>query len=215
MSKFVAPLFEAMPYYMTAMGMQGARFLEGNDGTGAGGTPPAGTGTPPEGTGTPPEGTPAGGNPADGDGEGEGELGEAGKRALEAERNARKQADKDKAEVEATAATAATESAAEIATLTGTVAEREATISARDARISVLELALAHGVTEKDDLDLLASVTDADKRASLAQRLSGKALQSAPVPKSGTRDDDLNPSGGSLAAGREMFANSKTKKVGA
>lgn len=221
LSKRGIPFFEEKPYYMTAMGMLGARFVEGNDGTGGEGEKPSAEGKP-----TGDEGKPAeeGGKPtddegklaagkADGDGDGDEELGEGGKRALESERTARKQAEKDVAERDATI----TAKNAEIEELTKKATGSDATLAAKDAEISVLKLALETGLRNEDDLALLASVSDEAKRKALAERLSEKGPTSSPVNESGTSDDeDRNPSGGSVAAGREMFQKSKkTKKVGA
>ncbi|MGP5389870.1 hypothetical protein [Glutamicibacter arilaitensis] len=232
MSKPFKPIFEEKPYYMTAMGMMGARFFEGNDGSGNDGKPGGedsgdgsnneapGEGKP--GDGKPGDGKPADGKPADGEpagdeGKGEGELGEGGKRALEAERTARKKADSALAERDATiverdATIASKDTEIEELTKKATASE-----SAKDAEISVLKLALETGLRDKEDLALLASITDTEKREALAKRLATKAPGSSPVTPSGTSgDDDKNPSGGSVAAGREMFQKSKPKKkVGA
>lgn len=222
MSKPFKPIFEEKPYYMTAMGMMGARFLEGNDGSGNDGKPggeDSGDGSNNEAPneGKPGEGKPADGEPAGDEGKGEGELGEGGKRALEAERTARKKADSALAERDATiverdATIAAKDTEIEELTKKATASE-----SAKDAEISVLKLALETGLRDKEDLALLASITDTEKREALAKRLATKAPGSSPVTPSGTSsDDDKNPSGGSVAAGREMFQKTKPKKkVGA
>lgn len=207
---------------MSAMGMMGARFFEGNDGSGNDGKPggeDSGDGSKteapnegkPDGEGKPAgDGKPADGEPTGDEGNGESELGPAGKRALDTERTARKKAEQTLADRDATIAAKDTE----IEKLTK---DFKASESAKDAEISVLKLALETGLREKDDLALLASVSDAGQREALAKRLSAKAPASSPVTPSGTSDGDgPNPSGGSVAAGREMYQNTKTKKkVGA
>lgn len=76
--------FEPLPYYMTAMGMQGARFIEGNDGSGSGESSNNG------------DGEQGGDNQEGGEGgndQGE-QLKESGKKALESERKRANELDK-------------------------------------------------------------------------------------------------------------------------
>jgi len=193
MSKFVAPRFEPLPYYMSAMGMQGARFLEGD--TSGGVTDPAPVDPPADPAPTPPA-APA--PPAE-DPKPEpkdDELGDNGKKALESERNGRKQAEKDLAAERAVV----TAKDAEIMSLNTAVYERDQTIAAKDSEIAVLTLAVAHGLSDADDMDLLRSVTDDAKRASLAERLAKDSKHifrgsGLPGPSS---------TSGSLDAGREL-----------
>lgn len=209
MSKCHVPSFEQLPYYMSVMGMQGARFFEGNDGAGAGGTDPGKT---PEGTkpgedkGKQPEGEkPAEGKPGEDDFKSK-ESKDAVMADLFQEREDRK---KFQAEV-ATLTTQAETLSTTIATHESTISERDATIAARETEISVLNLALQHGISEKSDLELLREIPDASKRESLAARLARAAGRSAPVPQSGTGSgEDLK--GGSIAERRREIKARKNK----
>lgn len=192
------PTFEPMPYYMTAMGMQGARFLEGNDGSGAA--------TASDGAGNADDG-------AVGDGEGktpankpEGKEGAADEFKSPESKSAtladlaKERADRKQAQ-------------SENDTLTTSVAERDTTISAhvatiatRESEISVLKLALAEGITEESDLDLLREITDDAKRSNLAKRLANKG--DGVVHKSGTGNGS-STGGGSIAERRREIAARK------
>lgn len=67
---------------------------------------------------------------------------------------------------------------------------------------AVLRLANEHGITDKDDLALLGSVTDADARGRLAERLAAKGDES---PASGTPKPDLTQGGKGEPAPRESL----------
>ena len=202
------PTFEPMPYYMTAMGMQGARFLEGNDGSG---NADDGAGDADDGAGNADDG--AAGDGAAGDGEGktpankpEGKEGAADEFKSPESKSAtladlaKERADRKQAQ-------------SENDTLTTSVAERDTTISAhvatiatRESEISVLKLALAEGITEESDLDLLREITDDAKRRNLAKRLANKG--DGVVYKSGTGNGS-STGGGSIAERRREIAARK------
>lgn len=181
MSRFAMPIFEEKPYYMSVMGMQGARFLEGNDGSGEDGSGEGSNddapneGEPndegkPEGNEKPGEGEPDGdaNDKSDDDKSDDDFKSDESKKSLLADlRKARDDRNSLRTENEA---------------LTESVAERDATITAKDAElaakdslIEVLKLAASHHIEDESDIDLLASVTDADKRSNLAQRLATDA----------------------------------------
>ena len=210
MPKPVMPFFEPLPYYMSAMGMAGARFIEGNDGSGGegsgkpGGSNDATDGDAGAGADTGTEGGNEGDKPA-----GDDELGEGGKKALAAERtranNAEKQA-KDAIELAATKDT-------EIQSLTQQVTEKDTAIAGKDLEIAKLNALLDFPV-KKELRGLIQGTDEASFRAS-AELLFKNTSGTGVVHKSGTTGDDPNPSGGSIAAGREMYTANKPKKVGA
>lgn len=198
MPKTVAPFYEPVPDYMRKLLLMGARFVEGNTNEGGDG----GDGEQP----------PAGSNDdgADKDDAGKSKDDFKSKESKDAvladltkERADRKQAQADVAERDT-----------QIQTLTESVAEKDTAITERDTQlaekeseIAVLRLALTSGLHSQDDLDLLAAVTDEEKRKALADRL---AKQSGVVRKSGTGDDDSN-TGGSIAEYRRQIAERKQK----
>jgi hypothetical protein len=63
-------------------------------------------------------------------------------------------------------------------------------------------------VTGTDEASYLAS---AKKISDLYARAEGKAPKPDPVPGSGNRSGDNNPAGGSLASGRELYAQKHKK----
>lgn len=183
------PLIEEVPTYMSRLALQGVRFVEGNTG-GEEGTPP------------------------------EGQAGEAGEQSgtqdseaqgLEAEKQRADAAEQLASERE----NALTEKDSEISTLTQTVSERDTTIAAKDREIWVLKALLQHPVA-KEKHHLIAGNDEATILANAKLLSTPSAPQRAPgvVPLSGT-GGDLTPSGGSVAAGREMFESDLPKKAGA
>lgn len=207
MSKKSAVLFEPLPYYMSAMGMQGARFIVGDPNGGVPDPDPDVDPAPPADPDPTPDPKP---EPAD-------ELGEGGKKALESERTARKQAEKDKADAESKLDTVTSEKDTEIETLKGSITEKEQalagkdqTIAERENEISVLKLAIANGLTNAEDVDLLMSISDEAKRKSAAERLSNVPGVSR---KSGLPGPDGAGSGGSLAAGQDLYNKRHNKQT--
>jgi len=207
MPKLVAPIFEAKPYYMTVMGMQGARFLEGNDGTGGDGEKPGGKVESKPGG----EGSDGDGKPADsGDGFKSPESKDAVLADLHKEREKRKTFEGQVTELDTQVQTL-TDSLTE---KTNAVVEREATIAAKDSELAVLRLALKNGLSEQSDIDLLSAVTDEAKRAALAERLAKQAAGNGVVRKSGTGSTEGETSG-SIAERRRQIAERKQKQKGA
>lgn len=119
------------------------------------------------------------------------ELGEGGKKALEAERAARKEAEKKLSDIEKA------QEKDRLAKLEGTQraeAERDAEktrAEAAEAKAAVYEAAMEHGITDKKDLALLSKLP-ADQVADVAKRLA--EAKPAAAGKSG------NPVGGAAAA---------------
>lgn len=198
MPKSVMPIFEPKPYYMTAIGMQGARFIEGNDGAGGGDKPDA----KPEGEGEDEQGKPKDG----GDGFKSPESKDAVLADLQKERDQRKTLQGQVAERDTQVQTL-TESLTE---KTNAVVERDATITAKDSELAVLRLAVKNGLSEQADIDLLAAVTDDAKRVALAERLAKQAGGSGVVRKSGTGSGETI-TGGSIAEHRRQIAERKQK----
>ncbi|UUX60166.1 hypothetical protein [Glutamicibacter halophytocola] len=212
MPKHTAGAFhEPLPHYMSAMGMQGARFIEGNDGTGAGTNDGGKAGE---------QGGQPGTQPA---GDKDEQLQEPGKKALEAERKRADELDKLlKAEQAKT-------KAAEDAKLTE--AEREANkAKERDAELEQLRKdnlrlqalaenpvpakyqVLVKGDT-KEELEASAAliaelVAGAPKNDDNGDGQEGKR-KGDPVPGSGT---GKGHDGKSFAAGQDLYEQRHKKK---
>lgn len=208
--------FEPLPYYMTAMGMQGARFIEGNDGSGSGESGNNGDGE-------------QGGDNQEGgeDGNDQGEqLKESGKKALEAERKRANELDKLlKAEQAKT-------KAFEDAKLTdaqraekNTKEQQEELQQLRRDNLRLTALA-GHSIPEKyqalvkgetkEELDASAALI-AELLAGAGGSGDGKPGQKQdkqekrdPVPGSGSGGD--GPSQKSFAAGAERYKQRNPKK---
>lgn len=147
-------------------------------------------------------------------------LGEPGIRALKAEREARDKAEKDLAEAKAALQKIEDEKLSDIDRARKDVAEAAAlTASLRleNARLA----ALATHPVPKDYQDLVTG-TDAEsflasakKVAALAAAATGKGNLPDPVRESGDRSStDSTSTGGSISAGRAMFADKNKKKEG-
>ncbi|MDN4644931.1 hypothetical protein [Arthrobacter sp. PsM3] len=143
-------------------------------------------------------------------------LGEGGIKALQSER-ARAEA----AEKRATAAEAKIQAAedAKLSDIQKAQKERDdqaaenAKLKATNARLA----ALAEHPVPKDYQDLVTGTDEASYLASakklseLHARAEGKAPKPDPVDRSGKRTGDNNPAGGSVAAGRDLYASRKKK----
>ncbi|ALG28076.1 hypothetical protein AOZ07_03050 [Glutamicibacter halophytocola] len=198
---------------MSVMGMRGARFIEGNDGSGADGKPGGedsgeGSNNDASNEGEPrDEGKPEGGEKPE-DGKPEGDEGEKpeddfksdeSKKSLLADlRKARDDRNSLRTENEAL-----TESITE---RDATIATKDAELAAKDSQIEVLKLAAAHHIEDESDIELLTSVTDADKRSNLAKRLATDARNRV--------NRRVGAGGGgapasSLDAGRDLYESRK------
>lgn len=191
MPKSFMPFSEPLPYYMTAIGMQGARFLEGNTGAAAAGAEGAAGAAAAAGT----EGAEGGAS-----GQGAADNGQGADNA---------ELDKAKADL-ATASAEVQQLTESVSTHETTISQHVATIADRDNEISVLKLAMTNGITSSNDLDLLRGITDETKRKTLAERLAQTAKRSGVVHSSGTGDGGSN-SGGSIAEHRRQISERKTK----
>lgn len=117
-------------------------------------------------------------------------LGDGGKKALDAERDARKAAEQELTRLRGefdTFKSALTE-AVGIKPKKGeesdTLAQVQQQLSQMQLENDVLRLATQHRITDSDDLDLLRSATDAQAREKLAGRLAARADAEAPgTPK--------------------------------
>ncbi|MBG6083246.1 hypothetical protein [Zhihengliuella flava] len=208
------PLCEPVPYYMSAIGMQGARFVEGNPGGAPDPAPKSnegGNGDDPASKG---EGEP---KPNEGDGDGNEKLGEAGQKALKAERAAKKKAEADlKAlqdrydqltEKDLSEKEKAEKRAKE-------ASERAEQLERENWRLA----ALAKHPVPEDYQDLVVG-QDAESFLSSAERISKLVKTqkggSDPVPGSGTRRNGDKPGSGSLMdSGRDRYTSrySRNKK---
>ena len=127
-------------------------------------------------------------------------LGEGGKKALEAERDARKQAEADLAALRKDFDGFKTElsKAFGIQPATGdgadAVTQLQRQLNAMQHETAVYRLAAQHEITDQDDLELLKSATDEAAMTKLAERLAAKAAApGAPKP-------DATQGGGSGSA---------------
>lgn len=191
MPKSVMPFYEPKPYYMAAMGMQGARFIEG--------VPDPVVPPVVEPVVVPdPVIEPA---KKDDDDFKSPESKAAVLADLQKERDQRKLFQGQATERETQVQTL-TESLAESATA---VTERDAQLAAKDAEIAVLKLTNAHGITDEEDIALLTEISDTAKREALAKRL---AVNNSIVPRG--NESAGTQTAGSLAGGRDLY-NSRKK----
>jgi hypothetical protein len=142
-------------------------------------------------------------------------LGEPGLKALQAERDARTKAEKDLADARAALQKIEDAKLSDVERAQKEKAEtssENARLKLENARLA----ALAEHPVPKDYQDLVTG-TDAEsylasakKVAALAAAASGKVAPLDPIPDSGDRSksNSVTP-GGSVAAGREMFASKK------
>lgn len=143
-------------------------------------------------------------------------LGEGGIKALQAERDARAAAEKRAADAEAKIQAAED---AKLSDIDRANKERDdqaaenAKLKATNARLA----ALADHPVPKEYQDLVTGTDEASYLASakkiseLYARAEGKAPKPDPVHKSGTRTEGDGSASGSIAAGRELYANRKKK----
>ncbi|WP_028265928.1 hypothetical protein [Arthrobacter sp. MA-N2] len=144
-------------------------------------------------------------------------LGEGGIKALQAERDARAAAEKRAADAEAKIQAAEDAKLSEIDRAKkerDDQAAENAKLKATNARLAALAehpvpKEYQEFVTGTDEASYLAS---AKKLSELYARAEGKAPKGGPVHESGNRSGDQNPTGGSLAAGRDAYAAKHNKK---
>lgn len=199
------PLFESMPDYMAKLSLSGARFVEGNDGSGsaASGSGASGDEGKPEGQGKPADGSESGNDGGDFKSK---ESKDAVMADLTQERNERKRLQGEVTERDTQISTL-TET---VSTHEATIAERDQTIADRDTEISVLNLAMVHGLSAKDDLDLIRDASK-ENRATLAERLAKSNSKSSVVRKSGGGSADDHKGGGSISEHRRQIAERNKK----
>lgn len=120
---------------------------------------------------------------------GDAPLGEGGKKALDAERDARKAAEQELSKLRGefdTFKSALTEAVGikpEKGKETDTLTQVQQQLAQMQLENDVLRLATQHKITDSDDLDLLRSATDAQAREKLAGRLAAKAAETPGTPK--------------------------------
>lgn len=117
-------------------------------------------------------------------------LGDGGKKALEAEREARKTAEKDLAAMRSEFDAFKTGLAGALGVKPGgstspeeAVAQMQQRLDAMQTDSEVYRLAAQHQITEQADIDLLRSATDAEARGKLAERLAAKGSETPGTPK--------------------------------
>lgn len=171
MPKFTMPFYEPLPYYMSAIGMQGARFIEGNDesGAGAGDEDKSGSGKPSE----------------------DEELREPGKRALEAERAARKEAEKKLTKLQEAETAREREQMTETERLKSELEDERKKNATLATQTAVRGLLIDHKLAASDG-ELLTAVSDPVQREALAKRL-------AAVPSGSGGEGDSKRKSGSLS----------------
>lgn len=157
-----------------------------------------------------------------GSGAGDEPLGDAGKRALEAERNERKalkaELDTLKTGLAAALGTKADAGSDDDKTLLDQIQQQ---IHGMQREAAVLTIANTHKITDEADLALLRSATDEDAMKRLAERLAPGDESTDDKPKPARRPKpDLTQGGGAgeggadsgVGAGRDLFkASRKTK----
>lgn len=197
---FASPLWSPVPFYMSAMGMQGARFIEGDTSAGV------------------PDPAPADATHDEGDKAGEVSQGgehkpseddfksDESKKAVLAdlakEREQRRTLSDEVLKVKN-----------ENETLSSQITERDNALAA--ANLEIARLKALNEFPVPTELQSLVTGNDAESLRKSAELLSKHTKGNGVVHKSGTSGGDPNPSGGSIAAGREMFTANKPKKVGA
>ncbi len=143
-------------------------------------------------------------------------LGEGGMKALQAERDARAAAEKRAADAEAKIQAAEDAKLSEIDRAKkerDDQAAENAKLKATNARLA----ALAEHPVPKEYQDLVTGTDEASYLASakkiseLYARAEGKAPKGGPVHDSGNRSGENNPTGGSIAAGRDIYASKHNK----
>lgn len=145
-------------------------------------------------------------------------LGEPGIKALQAERDARSRAEKDLADARAALQKIEDEKLSDIDRARKEVADSNARLEAlglENARLA----ALANHPVPKDYQDLVTGhdaesfAASAKKVAALAAAAEGRGKLPDPVRESGSRSTtETTSTGGSISAGRAMFADKNKKK---
>lgn len=145
-------------------------------------------------------------------------LGEPGKKALDAEREARKKLEAELAGLKRGLLTAiggdADDKSDDAADAVTKIQQR---LDEMQHENVVLALANEHKITDADDLALLRGTTDAEALKRLAARLAPSdddegGRQRRPKPDRSQGGGDGSDSKPSVAAGRDMFAASRKKK---
>lgn len=136
-------------------------------------------------------------------------LGEGGIKALTAEREARKAAEAKVATFEAREAEAAKASLSEVERAQ---AEKAETAKERDdakAELSRYKVAAKHGITDEDDLELLAAAPDEATMERLAARMASSGAAKTPKPdlSQGAKGSEKKASTG------DQFADFFTKNL--
>lgn len=193
MPKFsVMPVDMNLPYYMTVMGMQGARFIEGDPSGGVADPAPADPKPTEDPVAAPADPAP-GDDPKPADDEFKSDESKKAVLAdLAKEREQRKTLSDEVVKVKG-----------ENESLASQLVERDSALAAANLKIAKLEALNAFPVPA--DLQALVTGDTAEDLRKSAELLSKHTRGNGVVPKSGTSGDDPNPSGGSIAAGREMF----------
>lgn len=211
---------EPTPHYLRHVGMRWARFIEDGDKPGTGTASAEEPPTSAEGEGGEKPAGKTTEEPETGAG-GEGEQSVEGlKSALATERSSAKQYRKELAD--AKAALQKIEDA-KLSDIQRANKDRDAALAERDearAALAIRDLATEHGITDKADIELLASIKDEDKRAAAAARLApseekkqepGSRKGSDPVPESGTGGNSPRTAGDSAKSSYERWKAKNTK----
>lgn len=203
MSKKSCLFHEPLPYYMSAIGMQGARFIEGNTGDPA------------------PAGEPVVASDPVADPKPE-PLGDAGLKALQAERDARKVAEDKVAEFEKAQAEADKAKLGEVERAQANADEAAKEAAGAKAELARYKLANKHGITDEEDLELLATAADETAMERLAVRLAKAATPGTPKPdlSGGPRNEKAGTIAEQIAAAvkagdKDAVASLKAQQLGA
>lgn len=200
MPKQFRPIISAeIPHYMSAIGMQGARFIEGDpnagkpvDGEPAGGSKPG------EGGGDPKPG-------AEGSDEDKFDN-PGGPKALAAEREARAAAEKELQAYKDREAEAEKLKLSDIERAQTEAAEAAKATESAQAELARYKVAAKHGITDEDDLELLATASDEATMERLAGRLAGRADADSRPPNTPKPDQSGGAAGEKTGTIAEQIA---------
>lgn len=120
-------------------------------------------------------------------------LGDGGKKALEAEREARKELERQLSQMRDGLAQVFGQKPDGKASADDVLSSLSEQVAAMKHDNAVLRVASDHGITDKDDIDLLRSAKDEDAMTRLATRLAAKADAEGARP--GTPKPDLTQGG--------------------
>lgn len=199
---------DSTPYYMRHLGMRLARFIEDGDkpGTGVAGDD-AGSNDP------------AGKHESGNEGDETSQDVEGLKRALAAERASNKTMHQELGAAKSALQKIEDDKLDDLGKANKRAEDAEARAFAAEAKVAVRELADEHGITDSDQIAILAAIPDEETRQNAAKafKAASDKHQQDPdpkrrfIPKAGSGSNSTGGSGGSVQAGRERWAAKHNK----